>query len=1282
MQSRPLALAAALLLAHPALAVPARLAPTRDAATGSRTFRLWDGTSASVGPDGFLTRTEDGKPHRGGRRLPVYTPPGADDLSLLRMLSLPVRGIATQRAVPGAGGNFWAASMTIEPRSLEGHAPLALAPLRAAPMMGVPSNYGVRTSLQAHLNAAGVDAMGAFNDLARRFGQLPGQGVRITNVSVGDLTDQAMADAGDFYVQLFGPTSRVINGQRYLDYPSLPLIPTWTADARGNLDPVGTVEFVDPYLSEVLLDFSVMAPLPSDLQRPEARGDGLTDLLGIAPGASYRLVVPSEPTIANIYVALQAAANQQPRPDVITASLGFGFDGIGFPGRYLEDDPVGQAVVAGIVSKGIVVCISSNDGTRLYTPTAIGPDGGSAATDRLLKGQTPTSTADDYASTIATRVADSGAIAVGGTTLDDIFSAPPQAGGPLSRVGQFPETRYNGAASFSSGFGTRIDIAAPSDGIVALAHICTQYPCTPQDAIPVLSGGTSASAPMTAAAAAVVIQGARLMKKKLTPLQIRDILVRTGRPLSQPPQADRVLSMGPQLDVTAALESVIGTDGAPSIARVSISHRRELGDLGAAFRSDADPSNIDLSGPLDGNGNNSGQWLVGPITISADVVNASSGLQYALVVGSTEIVQDGRAFRLMPSELMAAAGVPVISSDPRNVDFRVEIRRAGTAIASASSRVVFGPSDGLITEPLAPVAPAVATEGSDVVVHYDLSGLRYLDSPTLIVSGIGHWSPTAAPLFHEDTSIALKRTSGDVAIPASAFRGGAGLYGIAIHPQASQPDIGQVAVIRIAARVAGRPDAPTIAAGSGAFGHGALVTRASPQFTVRWDASSVGDGAMLEFSAPAPTLRASWNTWSNANGSRPDGDGVDSPSTLVVALPGSSGTKAFDAVKLGLPSGIFYSVRVLATRGGAPVGEASPSSSLEYDDVALPDGLVTSFDLAGETSSIGAITIDSFGNLTGTTLGRWSPSSATLGATISSDPTGNTVYEAIGTDASAHISLAARWPWFDTTQTLETWDTGTGRLLGSLNVDMFAEDWLFAYRVDAARHRAAFLAFDPNFAPVVLPFDLKSTSFGAPVAAPQDGSFYNLLTLDPSSGKVFITASSVTDFCLFRSGPLTSVDLNTGATASAAINSCATTMVADGKNVHVAEGPMLSNGVLLPVARLQNVNENAMKATPAVYPGPRSPAFTEVDAVNGVLVVAYIAGGDVYVNSNATSGVGVYDLPSGKLISYASGFGIADVTLGGGALSPIGLRGMQLDPKTRTGWIIGAGLTQLQKFSY
>src|SRR3954470_7333120 len=247
-----LAAAAALLVLHPALAAPPRLAPRTDPVTGTRTFTLWDGSEVSLGRDGVAYRA--GKDNRGGRLFSTFLPPGSDDLSILRTLSLPRREIATSRVVPGTRPEFWGASMAIEPRALDAQRALPLAPARAAAVAGLPQNYGLRTSFQAHLNANGVNAAGAFADLARRFGQLPGQGVRVTNVSVGDLTDQSMADAGDYYVQTFGANSRVIDGQRYLDYASMPLIPTFVSDAEGKLDPLGTVEFVDPYQAEILLD--------------------------------------------------------------------------------------------------------------------------------------------------------------------------------------------------------------------------------------------------------------------------------------------------------------------------------------------------------------------------------------------------------------------------------------------------------------------------------------------------------------------------------------------------------------------------------------------------------------------------------------------------------------------------------------------------------------------------------------------------------------------------------------------------------------------------------------------------------------------------------------------------------------------------------------------------------------------------------------------------------------------------------------------------------------------
>src|SRR5258708_35073983 len=156
----------------------------------------------------------------------------------------------------------------------------------------------------------------------------------------------------------------------------------WSASGRGVLNPTGETCGDDPTLTEVGLDFSMMAPLPHDQQRPGAVGAGLTDLLGIAPGASYRLVVPSTPggAVSIVDAAFAAAANQTPRPDVITASLGFAYDQFGFASRYLEEDPMTEAVLASIVGSGIVVCVSGGDGLRTLTNAAVPTSRGAVAT--------------------------------------------------------------------------------------------------------------------------------------------------------------------------------------------------------------------------------------------------------------------------------------------------------------------------------------------------------------------------------------------------------------------------------------------------------------------------------------------------------------------------------------------------------------------------------------------------------------------------------------------------------------------------------------------------------------------------------------------------------------------------------------------------------------------------------------------------------------------------------------------------------------------------------------
>lgn len=668
---------------------------------------------------------------------------------------------------------------------------------------GVPGNAALGTSVQSFLNAGGVNATGAFSVLKQKFGQQPGTGETITNVSVGDLTDTSTPNLG-----AAGPTTVVQNGRRYLDIPTMPLIPTYTADATGALDPTGSAQGQDPALGEVLLDFSVMAPLPHELQRPGMQGSGSSDLLGIAPGANYRLVVPQQPTFSQIAVALLAAARQQPRPDVITASLGYGTDAQGLPGRYLEDDPVQQAVIASIVQQyGITVVVSSNDGTRLFTNAAVGPDGGSTATDVTRKAADTTRIDDDQLSTTPSKVLDSGAIAAGGTTTDDTLSVPPQNGGAASANGTWATTRLNGSEVFSSGFGTRVDVSAPSDGIPAFEHRGR----TAQSVTEVLNGGTSASAPEIAAAAAVVLQASRLTGQHPSPDDVRSLLERTGRAVPTPPQIDQPLHVGPQLDVTAALQAVLAKahgshadTGTPRIVRLSVAHRQTTGGLGGAYTEGTDPGYIDLAGPGTGDGA-SGEGLVGPVTIGADVTGlpGRQGVSYALRIGNHEFTSDVPAIRLTPTQMLIAAGLSVVSATDRQVSLTFEVRHGHQVLASATHELTFGPTDGGYVESLAPVVQPVVKAGHSVQVSYDLTGVRNVSSPKLVVSGVGHWNPAAAPIFSASYTAPLTGLRGTVTVPAGTFSAaGGGIYGIGIleNPTGNSkrgPLYGEFASIRV-----------------------------------------------------------------------------------------------------------------------------------------------------------------------------------------------------------------------------------------------------------------------------------------------------------------------------------------------------------------------------------------------------------------------------------------------------------------------------------------------------
>ncbi|HEY0494620.1 MAG TPA: S8 family serine peptidase [Kutzneria sp.] len=1116
-----------------------------------------------------------------------------------------------------------------------------------------PDNYGVTSSLQSFLNANGVNALGAYDTLTSRYHQLPGAGQIITNVSSGDLTDQ---------------TTVVKDGQRYLDIPSMPLIPTYVNTA-GGLSPTGTTTGQDAQLAEVLLDFAVMAPLPHDKQRPEALGSKSTDLLGIAPGAQYRLVVPQEVSTGGIAEALLAAARQTPRPNVITASLGFGVDQYGFPGRYLEDDALLQSVVGTIVRDyHIVVTISSNDGTRLYTPAAVGPDGGSTPTDLARKASETTDISDDNFSTAPSKVLDSGAIAVGGTTLDDTLSQPGGANGT------YATTRTNGSMNYSSGFGDRIDVSAPGNGIPAFIHTAGG---APQAVTAVFNGGTSASAPEVAAAAAVVLQAGRLAGKHLEPTDVRKVLQKTGRPAATPPQIDRKLNVGNQIDVTAAVDSLLPRASKTEIQRISVAHRVTFGNLGGNFTEASHPNRIDLQT------GGSGEGLVGPVTIGADVTGAPDRkLDYVVTVNGKEFHADQPAVRITPTQLLQAAGLPVVDANDRTVDLTFQVRVGHKVLASAKKTLAIGPTDGAYAEATAPIAPATVKLGAPVTVHYDLTGVRNAKSPQLAVSSIGHWNPFTAPIFSAPYKVPLTAVSGDVTIPASAFNGGGGVYGIGVVQDSTslRPVYGEFASIRVdGGSIDGlgpdhRVQAPTFNDNL----HGLTLNRTAPNFTVNYDVRGIpgATGAELEFSSPAPTLFNSYNTVTNANGTQPDNDGIDGGSALVRKLAGRNGSATFDATRLGLGFSDSYNVRVIALgRNGKPVGQASPSSFLELDDGVTPDNTAV-IDFAAQGADSVVVTDDGGGHQA---VRRYDPRNGTYGTNLA---TGNG-FRLVGVDPSSHRAAVLHG------NAVEVYDIQAAKLVGTA---AFGDYLPIGGRVDTTRHRAAILLrHNGDNADAVVSVDLATVTAGQPIAADHGvaAGTYFLIDVDQKTGQVFISKAGGGLICFAGgNGLLARVDLDAATvTPAGQSDGCAGSLAVDeGTNTAYQLSYRSFSVNINGTANLIPVGGDTLVPGNAIAVRQQAPLTLAVDGGHHLALVAFQtppavpqfgAVGGLIFDNNATSQLAVVDLATGKAIGAVRGMNYST-----GLVGPGPGRGVQLDPATRTGWTFSGDAHQVQQFSY
>ena len=442
--------------------------------------------------------------------------------------------------------------------------------------------------------------------------------------------------------------------------------------------------------------------------------------------------------------------------------------------------------------------------------------------------------------------------------------------------------------------------------------------------------------------------------------------------------------------------------------------------------------------------------------------------------------------------MLQAAGLPVVSTADRTIQLTFEVRSAGQVLASAQQPLVFGPTDGTYLEALAPVAPATVKAGNPVTVHYDLTGVRNVSSPQLVVSTVGHWSPVAAPLFTAAYTAPLTGLSGDVSIPATAFDGGGGIYGIGLITRSGgveasrAPTYGEFTPIRVdGATPAQRPLAPTVAAaGSDQFGHVLEIPKTAPGFKLRYDVRGVpgAAGAAFEISAPAaPTVYNSLNTVTNANGTVRDHDGVDTGSVVYQQLPTSSGTVALDAVKLGLAGSLNYNIRVFPTdRNGKVIGQASATSMLTLDDGLAPNGgLVASFAIQpGGTSAVSVFDTTTGGE----SLREYNASTGAYGRMFATDP--SALPAATRSSASTLVYTGS---WCCTARqalgnppSLQTYDTLTTKLVSDVSTG--GQYTVLGGRVDTIRHRAAILAHrTSDNADIVLPLTLSTGSVGTPI---------------------------------------------------------------------------------------------------------------------------------------------------------------------------------------------------------
>ncbi len=838
----------------------------------------------------------------------------------------------------------------------------------------LPPNAAYRSDAQSYLDAASDNVTGAAAMIAKRFGQQPGQGEVVTNISLGNVNNQSTV---------------LQNGQRYIVQAGYPKIPVWlssqtcttnpdnTQTCSITLDPSGTTQDDQGDFLEVNLDFSQMAPPPVGDPRivnPAPPGNG--QLLGEAYGANYRLINPKVNGTDGFLAAFFGSVFlQTPKADVVTASIGSGFSIGGFSDYYFENEAlIHDAVTTLVQGADTFVSISAGDG-QTETSVAMNPNGLTEPTNVTTDPTVPVDLDDpnlwanpafSYGLTVEpVAVLDSGANDAGADTLNDVFNNSPyntQIPDAVSHSQHTTETRWTGQQNFHTGSGSRVNISAPGDDVLLLGQVedAAGNPVSPALSTPRLIGGSSASAPAIAGAAAVVRQAARLLGQNLTAVQVRDLLQKTGRPNMTPAFDLSKANIGPNLDLTAAVQSLFDrahANGTPSFARMTVAERKAAltpTDLRSAFYTDtvqnpnAHTATIDLTQGLVAPSSrtnetvgSSGDNLFAPITFGVDAAFISNlNMRWTLQLGRRTVsvprsIADpsNPSVRLLPSEIFGLLGAPVTSPHDRVVTVT-----ASSGQASISTDVTFkGQASATTTHAVPPSFDPVFQAGDKIKFTYDLRNLRdghggLADGGILFVSDIDRAVPQAFPDLNLDAHgqpFTLHGLTGTITLSSADFPHGVGTYGIAVRGTkggAQIPDSTSFwQPIRFAPQAQQLPATPKIQATASLLNGSAPLfydvadteTGGSNQFAVTYDVRPVNGArnAIIEFSAPTENFASALfftgdftaensfvNNFTNPNGDRLDGgDDFGQPGeTSHVAVSGTHGTAVLTGPQAGL----------------------------------------------------------------------------------------------------------------------------------------------------------------------------------------------------------------------------------------------------------------------------------------------------------------------------------------------------------------------------------------------